>query len=414
MYIAKCIANKIAAMFLVCLCVFGVAVAEAAEIVDKETSLPIMTDDVWKDRDIKDSIENVLGAYFTGEIPIKSKKGKGPQIKDIPCVVMNIDKAAGIEEARDAVAFYQASKLAFAISPSDMGAVLQNGMDGSMLHKTYGADDGKGREVLISAAIDEAVAAYAKLYERGWISVDGKSFKEEYKNNAEYRDFVANMMWLYHAVHAVQPEEVALPWSGFWFTGMTPYEAYSLSVKAVELNGDYVPDAASDGKKSVKMKYTGETVLSSIPKEGNGAVRVKIKHGISSSKQIAQLAKAVQTSGLDLWVLSSANYDIARAVINYYNVPSPDGIVALRNRVGSDGAYENDLNVKYNSSVYGGLKADAVKKDIMGYYKAKSPVMLVLDKGDDVISKAYPNAKLAVLFDGEAVEIIKGIEKSDK
>lgn len=397
--------------------------AEAAEITDKATSQPIMTKSVWTNPEIKESIEGVLSPYFTGETPIKHKKNKGPKIKDIPYVIVDLDQAAGINQAQDSIALYQVMQLAFAISPEHMKAVLQTGMTREMLHETYGANDGEGRQVLLSAVIDDIVVAYKKLYEDKMVTSKGKTFNQE-ELTGEYYEFTTKMMWLYHAINETQGPEIAKPWVGYWLTGMTPYEAYDLSLRGVELYGDYVeePKPGDSGKKKKKKAVKKEkfppmvTMFSKkLAGENAGTVSVNCHQGVNSSKQVAQLVQAVQASGLDVWLVSSANYETVRATINYYHVPAPDGILSLRTNVSKAGKYVNQYNAKYHPMPYGYGKIDAVKMEITDYYNSKQPAMLVVDEGDDILKTVYPDSKLIVTFgDKGAISAVAGIDKKAK
>lgn len=399
--------------------------AEAAEIINKETSQPVMTEAVWKNSEIKDSIEGVLSPYFTGETPIKHKKGKNPKIKDIPYVIVDLDEAAGINQAQDCIALYQVQHLAFAIPPEHLKAVLQTGMTLEMLHQTYGADDGNGRELLLSDVLNDVVVAYKKLWDKKLVSGAGKIISDGDKTD-DYYEFTTKMMWLYHAINATQGAEVAKPWVGYWLTGMTPYEAYSLSLHAVEMYGDYVEEPTEKKKagsfvkkkKSVaKPVFNEELVLSSrIRAEGNvGIVTVKCRQGIHSSKQVSQLVQAAQISGLDVWFVSAANYETVRATMNYYHVPGSDGILSLRTNVNKSGKYVNQYNDKYNPMPYGQGKIKAVGEMINEYYKMKEPVLLATDAADDTLQIAYPGSHLLVTFEnGDAVKAVEGITKKGK
>lgn len=399
--------------------------AEAAEIINKETSQPVMTEAVWKDLEIKNSIEGVLSPYFTGETPIKHKKDKNPKIKDIPYVIVDLDEAAGVNQAQDCIALYQVQRLAFAIQPEHLKAVLQTGMTLEMLHKTYGADDGNGRELLLSDVLNDVVAAYKKLWDKKLVSGAGKVISDAEKTD-DYYEFTTKMMWLYHAINATQGAEAAKPWVGYWLTGMTPYEAYNLSLQAVEMYGDYVEEPAKEKKvlpfakkkkATVKPAFSEEVVLSSKVRaaDNTGVVTVKCRQGIHSSKQVAQLVQAAQASGLDVWFVSAANYETVRATMNYYHVPAADGILSLRTNVNKSGKYVNQYNDKYNPIPYGQGKVQAVKKAVTDYYKMKEPVILATDDDDDTLRTAYPESHLLVTFEnGEAVKAVEGITKKGK
>lgn len=389
----------------------------AWDIIDKETQKLIMTRKLWTNEAVKKPIEDLLGPYYAGEAVIKHKKDKGPKIKDIPYVIVNVDEAAGINQAQENIAIYQVQRLAFAIKPENMKAVLQTGMTTEMLHESYGADDGEGRQILISSVIDDVVKAYANLYGKKLVKGSGKDLKDEEKSD-DYYEFTTKMMWLYHAINATQGDDVAKPWVGYWMTGMTPYEAYNLSIHGVELYGDYVDENEKNDdkkkKKTVKPMFDKEVTLKNTGAvdSSTGKVSVHCKQGISSTKQLAQLVEAVQKAGLDVWVVSSANYETVRATLNYYHVPAPDGMLALRTNVDKSGKYVNQYNAKYHPAPYGKGKIDAVQKEIVGYYKAKHPSMLIKDADDDILSSAYPDSLLIVSFaDGEAVSAEKGTAK---
>lgn len=393
----------------------------ADKIVDTDTMKPCLSVASWKP-EIKMQIEDFLGPYVTSEIKIPHKKNKGPKIKDIPYAILNIDETAGINKAQEQVLIYQLETLSFAMTPEKFAEVIRTGMTDQMIHSSYGADNGQGQEIMLSTIMDDAVEAYTNLYKAGAIKT-GKSKKmADVAGSEDFKEFGAKMLWLYHAVNATQGADIAKPWAGYLYTGMTPYDVYSTIIKGLEQYGDYVDEKSADKKKAeeVKKDLGKEITLKSPQLKNKVSVSASYHSGINSTKQVAEMVKAIQVSGLDVWVVSSANYELVRACLNYYHVPPADGILAMRTKVDKEGRYVNEYNYKYHPATYykDGM-ISAVKKEITSYYNAKVPAIIAEDKYNTAdegyvdFCAVYPATRLKLYFEnGEASEAIVTPRKS--
>lgn len=393
----------------------------ADKIVDTDTMKPCLNEANWKP-EIKLQIEDFLGPYVTSEIKIPHKKNKGPKIKDIPYAILNIDETAGINKAQEQVLIYQLEKLSFAMTPEKFAEVIRTGMTDKMTHATYGADNGQGREIMLSTVMDDAVEAYTNLYKAGAVKT-GKSKKlADVAESEDFKEFGAKMLWLYYAINATQGADIAKPWAGYLYTGMTPYDVYSTIIKGLEQYGDYVDEKSANKKKTEEAKKDlgKEITLTSPSLKDKMTVSSTYRSGINSTKQVAEMVKAIQVSGLDVWVVSSANYELVRACLNYYHVPPADGILAMRTKVDKEGRYVNEYNYKYHPATYykDGMMS-AVKQEITDYYKAKSPAIVAEDKYDTAdegnvdFCAVYPATSLKLYFEnGEASEAIVTTRKS--
>ncbi len=291
-----------------------------------------------------------------------------------PYAVFDFDNTTSIMDVEEQLMIWQLDHLAFAVTPSQLQAVLETGIPKDKLSLTYGAQDGEGAPVRIDAAIHDAVAAYTSLYNKGYVTVAGREQPDAVKTQADYQEFKAKMRWLYDAIGETMDNSVSYPWVTYWFTGMTPAQVHQLAYNCDSYYGD-----SAKGQTWTKGKYESPAILSSRA----GAVSVSYKKGITVTPEIKELYGAMEKNGIDTWIDSASPVDVVRAAVDYFKIPGVKGIVAMTNKLDQNGKYINAYDYDAHAQTQGVGKALTINKVIAPQYRGKGPAFCAMDSQGD-------------------------------
>lgn len=310
-----------------------------------------------------------------------------------PYAVFDFDNTTSILDVEEQLMVWQLDRLAFAIEPDQMEAVLRTGIPADKLTLTYGADDGDGRPVSIEAAIKDAAAAYKQLYAKGLITKTGKEQPAEVRVSPEYKELTAKMRWLYDAIGDTMDASVSYPWVTYWYTGMTPDEVYNLAYESHSFYGN--PDKGqtwSKGKYVSPVDYKSEA----------GNVSVSYKLGITVSPEMKELYKTLNDNGIDTWIDTASPVDVVRAAVDYFQVPGVDGIVGMTNKKDAQGRYINSYDYELHAQTQGVGKSLTIDKVIAPKYNGQGPVFAAMDsQGDFNFCTEYKNTKAVLILNRE-------------
>lgn len=303
--------------------------------------------------------------------------------------IFDFDNTTSILDMEEQLMIWQLDHLAFAIAPNQMSDVLKTGIPADKLNLTYGADDGSGKAVRISAAIADASQAYANLYNKGVVTTNGSELSAEVKNSADFKEFTSKMRWLYDAIGDTMDASVSYPWVTYWFTGMTQDQVYNLAMKCDRYYGD-----PQKGQTWTKGSYAGPKDLTSAA----GPVSVSYKLGVTVTPEMKELYSALSQNGIDPWICSASPLDVIRAAVDYFKIPGVKGIVAMTNNKDAQGRYINSYDYAYHAQTQGAGKADTVDKVIRPLYNGRGPVFGAMDsQGDFNFATEYKDTKVVLV-----------------
>ncbi len=303
--------------------------------------------------------------------------------------VFDFDNTTAIMDVEEQLQIWQLDHLAFAVQPEQMRQVLMTGIPTDKLNATYGADDGEGTPVKIQDAIDDAAAAYGRLYRQGAVKVQGSQVSPEIQASGDYQEFRAKMRWLYDAIGDTMDASVSYPWVTYWYTGMTPEQVYQLAIACDSYYGN--PD---QGQTWTKGKYASPEGMSSKA----GAVKVGYKLGITVTPEIKELYRELSDNGIDCWVNSASPVDVVRAAVDYFQIPGVKGVVGMTNKLDKDGRYINEYDYDLHAQTQGVGKADTIDKVIAPLYGGHGPLFAAMDsQGDFNFCTEYKDTKAVLV-----------------
>ena len=307
-----------------------------------------------------------------------------------PYAVFDFDNTTSILDVEEQLAVWQLDHLAFAVTPEELSTVLKTGIPQDKLSATFGADAGEGTQVKIIDVIDDAVAAYTKLYNNGYVTTKGSQLSDEVKNSDDFKEFSSKMRWLYDAISENMDTSVSYPWITYWFTGMTPDEVYQLAYDCDTYYSD-----PQKGQTWAKGSYVGPTNYASK----SGSVKISYNIGLTVSPEIKELYSALDKNGIDTWVNSASQIDVVRAAVDVFNVPGVDGIVAMTNKLDKDGKYTNEYNYDLHAQTQGVGKSLTIDKVIAPKYNGHGPIFAAMDsQGDFNFCTEYKDTKAVLIL----------------
>ncbi|WP_196605154.1 HAD family hydrolase [Pectinatus haikarae] len=370
------------AMTVICVLVSPPVTEGAAAVSETETaSTPQLQSENWAP-EVRGTLNDFLLTY--------GKYSPNYDKHERPYAVFDFDNTTSVLDVEEQLMIWQLEHLAFAVPPQKLAEVLETGIPIEKLSLTYGADDGSGRPVTIQAGINDAVRAYASLYKAGVVSAEGREQSGQIKQSFEYQEFVTKMRWLYDAISETMDTSVSYPWVTYWFTGMTPGQVYNLAYACDSYYGD--PAKAQTWSKG---KYTSPADR----KSDTGVITVSYNQGITVTPEIKELYKALAQNGMDVWINSASAIDVIRAAVKYFDIPGVKGIVAMTNRLGSDGKYINAYDYNAHPQTQGVGKSLTIEKVIAPLYHGRGPIFTAMDsQGDFNFCTEFKDTKAVLIM----------------
>lgn len=307
-----------------------------------------------------------------------------------PYAVFDFDNTTSIMDMEEQLGIWQLEHLAFAITPDQLGKILETGIPADKLNLTYGANDGEGRAVRLSDAIYDSTQAYASLYKKGLVSPNGRNLSVTTKNDPDYQEFTTKMRWLYDAIGETMDNAVSYPWITYWFTGMTPNQVYRL---AYDCDSYY-------GNPAKGQTWTKEHFQSPADRSGRaGNVNVSFNQGITVTPEIKELYGALDKNGIDIWIDSASFIDVIRAAKDYFALPGVKGIVAMTNKLNKNGTYTNSYDYDFHAQTQGVGKAQTIDTVIRPKYQGQGPIFCAMDsQGDFNFCTEYKDTKAVLIM----------------
>jgi hypothetical protein len=249
-----------------------------------ESSVCLVRED-WAD-DVKSSLNELIATY--------GKDGTAPA--DSPYAVFDFDNTSSIFDVEEQLAVYQLQVMAFALQPDELRKVLLSGVTDVDRDLTdFGFGSGS-----LNDWVDDIDYAYGALWEKyGPFTAKGVDADKLAEMQADpfWKEFSTKMRALYSLVYDAQSASIAYPWVTYWFTGMTEEEVYELSKEAFA--------AYMDVDTSVVTWTSPKSIQSRT-----GVVQYEWTSGIQVTENIRELWHALDTNGIDVWVMSISLADL--------------------------------------------------------------------------------------------------------
>ncbi|NLV82089.1 MAG: hypothetical protein GXZ18_03640, partial [Synergistaceae bacterium] len=157
----------------------------------------------------------------------RNNKNYNPEAR--PWAMFDCDNTITMTDVQEQLFIYQIENLRFAFAPNELYAIATAGVPDVNL------DLGKDyNNKTVAMLAKDTVAAYTKLYKKGWVAADNSkaSQKDKWVNTDDFKEFATKTRLLYDAIGDSTSVSVSYPWIGFYFTGMTPAEAEQLAYES--------------------------------------------------------------------------------------------------------------------------------------------------------------------------------------
>lgn len=340
-----------------------------------------LTSENWQEN-TKNTLNEFLQTY--------GKNSANYSKENRPYAVFDFDNTTSIMDIEEQLAIWQIDHLAFAVTPEQLSEVLKTGIPQDRLTATYGANAGEGTQIKIIDVIDDAVAAYTKLYNASYVSTTSSQLPNNIKNSDDFKEFSSKMRWLYDAISENMDTSISYPWITYWFTGMTPDEVYNLAYAC-----DTYYSNPQQGQTWTKGSYNGPTNY----KSKAGSVNISYNLGLTVSPEIKELYSALDKNGIDTWINSASQIDVVRAAVDFFQVPGVDGIVAMTNKLDDNGRYINEYNYDLHAQTQGVGKSLTIDKVIAPKYNGHGPIFTAMDsQGDFNFCTEYKDTKAVLIL----------------
>ncbi len=326
------------------------------------------------------------------------------EYQDNAYVVFDFDNSTSINNVENALSFYQLQKMAFVISPEDLGDVLRTNLgdcDRDLREGKYGVHS-------YNDWISDICVAYSYLYEKyGPFKASGieKDIENEVRTDPYWREFATKMYVLRNVVSKNETIDVSLSWQIFWFTGMTKEELYKIAIQGHKEN----------------MKLDSNVIVWGSPDDIDskvGSVELSWECGIQITDEMKNLWSVLNENGIDVWVCSGSNTEIIEAAIDAaglhdlckgvlgINLKTKKGtLLNQTNRenahpmlAAEDGIWIADKKYTIHDETYGIGKVNAINDSLVKKY-GTGPLAGFMDStGDYNFCTEYKSLKVVVCF----------------
>ncbi len=289
-----------------------------------------------------------------------------------PYAVFDFDNTVSILDVEEQLAIYQLEHLRFAIPPEKMYEVLTTGIPD--VNMKLGEDYGS---LTVAQVAADAAAAYARLYEKGWVAVDGHRVgdMDKWLASDDWKEFATKARWMYDAIGDSMDVSVSYPWITYWFSGMSSRQVCDLALEAFTMYAKASQEPAFWRKKQW-------TSPANYPGSKAGQLSVSHKQGITVSPEMRELFAALDANGIDVWICSASYLDVITAAVKAFDLPGVDGIMAMTNR--KDGiVYVNAYDYDFHAQPQGIGKAETIDRLIRPLYRGAGPVLVAFDSQGD-------------------------------
>jgi hypothetical protein len=386
----------------------AMAMPVASAAATKKTKRTLLKQTTWSTY-VKKNINTLVSTYGKGTKNHKKKVYKTAY------AVFDFDNTSSIFDVEEQLAIYQLDHMAFAFKPEQLDEILATGIENSLTEQA--GTDYSENNATFQDWIDDIVECYTALYEKyGPFDADGLDSTKlaAIKNDENFIDFKAKMRAMYDLVGDNFSAATSYPWILYWFTGMTPQQKYNLAYKS--------------HKYYSKVKTSIDTLKSVKSDTKTGIVTVEHNTGIQVSSNIKELYKTLSKNGIKVWVCSASDIDVVRAAVDAFGLHNyVTGVLAMTNKVGSDGKYVNEYDydtghaafaldnkkwkegkVATKAQTQGAGKVTAINNVLVKRY-GHGPIAAFMDStGDFQFCTEYKTLKLVTCFNRATRKVTDG------
>lgn len=397
-----------------------------------DIAAPRLERDDWSD-DVKTALNDLLAQYGTQQA----------DPAETPYVVFDFDNTCSIFDIEEQTVVYQLQTMAFAIDPDQARDVLITGIpDPDENLASYGLFDGSFRDL-----VDDIATAYEMLW-NSYGPFTCKGVDAETANaladDPYWSEFAVKIFEMYDAIDVVCSHDVSYPWMTYLFAGMTDDELYDLTSRALQ---EYSGKDTSEVTWATSEEYSGkdtseETWATSEEYSGNDTSEVTSEKivsktgpasytwtsGVSVTENIKELWRALDESGIDVWVCSASVTGVIRAAIDHFDLhPYCTGMLGMTDQTDESGhflnAYDYETGCGYYAAENGWERMDrpirtqtqgkgkvtAIVNAIAPEYGGRGPIAGFMDStGDFNFCTEFDSLKLVVCFNRATRSVTEG------
>lgn len=356
----------------------------------------------WND-EVKGAVNDLLDTFGSG--------GKTPA--DRPYAVFDFDNTCSIFDIEEQTVVYQLQTMAFAIEPGRMKEILLTGVPDPREDLTSYGVTGSFTDLA-----EDIAAAYSALWDEygpfGPEGIDEKTAKA-LGEDPYWREFAVKTFVMYDTLDAVCSHDVSYPWITYLFAGMTEDQVYGLTSRALK---EYA------GRETSEVTWTTSDEIDSL----TGSASYTWTSGVTVTENIAELWKALDENGIDVWVCSASVTGVIRAAIDHFGLHDHcSGMLGMTDKTDERGRFINEYDYETGCGYYaadegwkpmdrptksqtqGKGKVTAVENAIAPEYGGRGPIAGFMDStGDFNFCTEFETLKLVVCFNRATRGVTEG------
>ena len=332
----------------------------------------------WSD-EVRTALNDFIGIYGNPEQP--------------EYVVFDFDNTCCIYDVSEQLVVYQLETMSFALGPEQFYDAVRVGLEGC--------------RPLTEERTERAALLYASLYDRyGPFTYEGlpDGMLEALHNDSEWQQFADLMGGTYHLLAREHAIENPYMWAMGWFAGMSSSELYELFVRS-------------------------DRYYAAVPTRERSWGQFSWTDGLRVTDNIRELWKALDQSGIDVWVCSASSIEAVMASIDEYGLhqycTGAIGMTLSKDENGLfDGGYDyqtgyarlagadgswTECDIATGVQTKGPGKVTAIERCLRPRYEGRGPLAAFGDSsGDFNFMTEFASLKLAVLFNRAELDVTDG------
>jgi phosphoserine phosphatase len=330
--------------------------------------------------------------------------GKYYDANQIPYIVLDWDQTCAYLDVEEALMRYQLFNLRFKMNTEQFSDLLRDNING-IESLSY-----ENRNIRLMDINTDLVNDYQFLM-KNYTGAGGKMTLEEIKKRAEYRDFVAKMLFLaegYYTTPAIGMEYTFV-WEISLLSGFTIDEVKAMAKEAITFElGNRI------GKETIVSPAEFQTRA--------GVISCSFTTGLRVIPEMQDFISACKLHGIEVYIVSASYKPVVEVFAgagNFgYNL-SPDHVIAMELEIAADGKILPQYKSGWYKTVKQG-KVEAINKVIRSLPgKNHDPLLAGGDSdGDYEMLTHFPGMKLSLIWNrvkgGEIGKLCKqAVEQSE-
>ena len=319
-------------------------------------------------------------------IETHGKDNPSYDINHKPFAVFDWDNTSIIGDVEEVLLYYMITNLTFKMEVEEFYELIRKNVD----TKPYGKNHAnlEGNLINIDVLSADIKVAYQFIYDN-YEKFKGSMSLEEVKETDYYKEFVAKMFYRYKVSSYADDAEDPYCWMSYLLKNYTKDQVMELGARAYKIMK----------KEPIRV----ETFTSPTIESKSGRIEIEYFVGIRELEEMANLYKALEENGIDVYIVSASFIDIVRTFAtsedNSYKMDEKK-VLGLRLKRLGDGRILPAIDKSYPISIREGKVAtiDKLIKNANNY----GPVMVGGDSdGDFAMLTTYPDTEVALLVHRE-------------